>query len=182
MEPKKLSINQYAMQYGLLLGIVMIIFDLVMYIFKAPMGSPLQYLNLVIIIAFIVYGSINYRNKHSNGYINYGKSLLTCFLIALYGGIVFAIYKYFFLKFFDHSMILKLKDFARQKIAEKGAFDDDKIDQIMEVQKWVYTPFVLTVSGIINSAFWGLLFSLIISIFVKKEDNSFETATNTDQL
>ena len=42
------------------------------------------------------------------------------------------------------------------------------------MQKWLYSPFVLALSAVINSAFWGIIFSLIVSIFIKKEDTSFE--------
>jgi hypothetical protein len=179
MELKKMSVNLYAIQYGLALGVVFIIFDLILYIFKAPIDSWVRYLQYLIMLVFIIYAIINYRNKYSKGFIKYGRSLLTCFLIALYAGIIFAVYKYLFLKFFDHSIVVQVKEFARHKIAEKGNLDEDKVDQIMQMQKWVYTPFVLAMSGIINTAFWGIIFSIIVSLFIKKEDTSFEAATTT---
>jgi hypothetical protein len=180
MEPKKMTVNLYAMRFGLFLAIALIIFDLILYVFKAPIGSFIQYFSLVIVVAFIAYGTFTYRNNYSNGFIRYGQSFLSCFLIALYAGIIFAVYKYFFLKFFDHNMVLTIKEFAKEKMAEK--FPEDKVDQMMAIQKYVYTPFFLAVSGIINTAVWGIAFSLIVSIFIKKEDKSFEAATNTEQL
>lgn len=178
MESKKISFNLYTLKNGFVLALTLIIFDLILYIFKAPVNSPFQWVNLLIILAFIIYATINYRNKYCNGFISYGRSLISCFLITFYGGIIFAVYKYFFLKYFDYSVVINIKDFARQKLSEYEYLDEEKIDQIMDMQKWLYTPLVLSIGAIINYAFWGLIFSLIASIFIKKEDTSFEAATN----
>lgn len=176
MESKKLSLGVNSLFYGAILGVLLIIFDLLFYIFDAPLDSKLKYLNVLIIIGLIIFGTISFRNKNGNGYINYGRSFLSCFLIALYGGVLFAVYEYLFVKFFDPSIIEKVQEFAREKIMEKTSISEDKVDEIMEMQKWFYTPAFFGLSAILSSTLWGVIFSLIVSIFIKKEDKSFEGA------
>jgi hypothetical protein len=173
METNKITLNRNALYFGLGLGIALIIFDLLFYVFDAPMKTPLRYLNLLIVMGFIVYGTLMFRNKLNNGLITYGRSFLSCFLIALYGGILFAIYYYLFVKFFDHSVIIKLREIAQEAVEQKN-MPEEQIEQAMAFQrKYILIPFVISFGAIFNLAFWGAVFGLIVSIFLKKEDKSF---------
>jgi ABC-type sugar transport system permease subunit len=125
----------------------------------------------------VIFGAVRFRNKHNNGFIKYGKSFLLCFLITLYAGFIYAVYQFLFLQFFDPSVIDKIRDFAWQKMAENPAVGEEKADKIIEMQKWLYSPFAMSVSSVFNMAFWGAVIGLIASVFIKKEDTSFEAAT-----
>jgi hypothetical protein len=174
MESRKYSLSLNSLYFGLGLGIALIVFDLMFYIFNAPVKSPFKYLNIVIILGFIVYGTYVFRNKHNNGLISYGRSFLSCFLIALYGGIVYAIYMYIFLKFFDKTMLIQITELARQQIAEKMPnLNDDQIEEMIQMQSKFMTPLFISFGTVFNMTFWGAVLSLIVSVFLKKEDKSF---------
>jgi hypothetical protein len=179
MENKKTSLSVNSFIYGVVLGASLIIFDLIFYIFNARIDSPLKYLNMIIVICVILFGTITFRNKQNNGYIKYGKSFLSCFLIALYGGIIFAVYYYLFVKFFDHSIIVNLRNLAEAKL-EQMNMPEEQVEKAREWQKKMIIPAALALGNILSISFWGAIFSLIISIFIKKEDNSFESATSVE--
>ncbi len=173
METSKISLGRNSIITGIILGLTLIIFDLLLYIFNAPFKSPLRYSTVLIIAGFIIYGTITFRDKHNNGFITYGRCFLSGFLIALYGGILFAIYNYLFIKFFDHSIITKMIAIAQQAVADKMPnLDEEKIEEVVQMQKKFMTPFFLSLGALFNSIVWGVIMSLIISIFVKKEDKS----------
>jgi hypothetical protein len=172
METNKNTLNRNALYFGLGLGVVLIVFDLLFYVFIAPMKTPFRYLNLLIVIGCIVYGTIIFRDKYNNGLVTYGKSFISCFLIVLYGGILFAIYYYLFIKFFDHSTIDKLREMAIEAMEQRN-MSEEQIEQAMVFQRKLLIPGVIALGSIFNLAFWGAIFGLIVSIFLKKEDKSF---------
>jgi hypothetical protein len=48
----------------------------------------------------------------------------------------------------------------------------------MDINKKIFTPAFLSLMGIIGQVFMGLVFSLVLAVFLKKEDaNSFEKDT-----
>jgi len=89
---KKVSVARNAVNYGVLLGIVLIIADLLFYMLNISKESNLRYLNFVLIIAGLTVGILNYRNQINGGFISYGKSLGSGVLIGLFASIIVAIY------------------------------------------------------------------------------------------
>jgi hypothetical protein len=54
---------------------------------------------------------------------------------------------------------------------------EEQLDMAMEMNKKIITPGFLTIMGIVGQTFMGLVFSLVIAVFLKKEGNSFEQDT-----
>ncbi|MDY0343839.1 MAG: DUF4199 domain-containing protein [Lentimicrobium sp.] len=173
-EPK-VSLFNHALRYGLLTGIAYILLSLLFYSFGLSQQSWVGYASFVVLIAGIIMGTVAYRDKHSGGYLSYGRSLATGVLISLVAGIVMAVYSYLFFKFFEPGMIDSMMDVAAQSLADKG-MAEDQIDQAMSITGKFMTPIWMAVISIFSLTFYGTIFSLITSIFIKKEDNSFDAA------
>ncbi|HAH58624.1 MAG TPA: hypothetical protein DCL86_10790 [Bacteroidales bacterium] len=116
-----------------------------------------------------------YRDKHSQGFITYGRSLASGALISLVAGVVMAVYTYVFFKFFDPELINQMLDTAAQNLADRG-MTEDQIDQAMSFSAKTMTPIGLAIISMLSLTFYGTIFSLITSIFTKKEDTSFDAA------
>ncbi len=178
MEQSNNSINKNSLHHGLIIGFIMILVNLVFYILSINpfINQSIGYINWVVMIAGIVVGTKIYRDKHCGGYIKYGKSFLSGFLIGLYAMILLNIYTYIFVKFFDHSLIAQMIEFTRQKMYEASSgISDEQIEAAMSFSKRFMTPGMISVSGIFNGAIMSAIFSLIISIFLKKEQPPFGT-------
>ena len=174
MEESKNKIGKHTIKFGIMLGIVLILFDLILYVMDISMESKFKYLNIIISAGIITYGIYVFREKNNGGYIKYDQSLLIGFLISLYGGIILSIYTYVFLKFIDSSEITKMLDLMQQKMTDMQNVSEESIDKAMKIQRIFLRPAMISLFKLIGSAFSGLILSLLISIFMKKQDTSFE--------
>ena len=53
---------------------------------------------------------------------------------------------------------------------------ENKIDMALEMTKKFTTPFTIALGTVFSYTFWGFLFSLIISAFIRKKTNSYDAA------
>src|SRR6056297_368993 len=91
------------MTYGLITGLVLIIYTLILYMTNNLLDQNfiLGILNYVILIAGIIYGTKSYRDQYLNGYISYGKSLGTGVLISVFAGVIMGIFTYLLYEVID---------------------------------------------------------------------------------
>jgi len=173
---KKVSVARNAVNYGVILGIVLIIADLLFYMFDVSRDSIFRYLNFALIIAGLIIGILNYRNNINGGYITYGQSLVSGVLIGLFASVIVSIYTIIFFKFIDPCMIDELLKKAEESILERNPnMTDDQVEIAMSYTRKFMNPYIMAITGILWSTFMSFIASLIISIFTKKKDNSFES-------
>lgn len=171
----KVSLFNNALRYGLLTGVAYILISLLFYSFDLSQRSWVGYVSFVVLIAGIVLGTIAYRDKHSGGYLSYGRCLGSGVLISLVTGIAMAIYSFVFFEYFEPGMIDQMLDTAAQSLADRG-MTEDQIDQAMTMTARFMTPVWMAIISIASIVFYGTIFSLITSIFIKNEDTSFDAA------
>ena len=138
--------------------------------------SNLRYLNFVLIIAGLTVGILNYRNQINGGFISYGKSLGSGVLIGLFASIIVAIYTVIFMKFIDPGMIDEMLKKAEEQMLERNpSMSEENIEAALKYTKMFMNPVLMSIMSIFGSTFMSFIASLIISIFTKKNDNSFES-------
>lgn len=173
---KKASIARNSLNYGVMLGIVIIIISLLLYVFNLNDQTFAQYLSLAIIIAGIIIGILNYRKKINGGFISYGQSLGSGVLIGLFASIVFSIYSIIFFKFIDPDMVNTILKKAHDSMLERNPnMTDDELEMAMSWTRKFMNPFIMAITSTIWLTFMSFIASLIISIFTQKKDNSFES-------
>jgi hypothetical protein len=167
--------TKVAMNYGTLYGLSSVAVFLLFYFLGTDIESRLpQYLSYAILIMFIVMGIKSYRDEDLGGYISYGKSLGTGVLISVFGGILTGVFTLIFFLYIAPEMSQKIMEAAQQNMAEKG-MSDEQIESAMSISQKFMTPPWLFVFSVLGSAFMGFIFSLLISIFMKKEQNPFNS-------
>lgn len=171
MEEKKQSIGVAALGYGIILGVVVIIFSLLLFVLDVDKQSSLNYLSYVFVLAGIIIVQINYRNKNLGGFISYSKAFTVGFLTMVFYGILMAIFTYIFFVYIDPGAIEELLAASEEGMIERGMSDQD-IDQAMTMVEKMQTPVMLTVWALFGNVLIGLILSLITAIFVKKEDQN----------
>lgn len=174
---EKPSLFKASTNYGLMLGGAAIVYSLLLYILGETGNQTLGYISFIFYIAFMVLGIKAYRDNFNGGFISYGNSFLLGFYIALIGGILTSIFTFILFKFIDPSLTDKMLEIARAKIEESGQVSEEQIDGILEMQKSMMSPAMIMVWGLLASAFFGAVLSLIVSIFMKKEGTPFDAAT-----
>lgn len=173
METKPNSFIRHTLYYGLYTGGGLILFSLLMYSIDINMQNPLNYLAFLILAAGLFFGITSYRDNFGGGFISYGKCIAAGALISLFASILLAIYSYLFFTFFDTTSIQKMMDLAEENLVKKG-MTDEQIEMAMKYTAKMMTPAWMAIMSILMYVFWGTIISLIIGIFAKKNDPSFE--------
>jgi len=169
------SLLTSALKFGLYTSAAYILVSLVFYVLDVDKTSWLQYLVFLVLIAGIVLGIIQFRDKHSGGFLSYGKCFSTGVLISLVVGLIMAVYIYLFMTYFDPGQIEEMAELAEQKLVDQG-LSDEEIDQTMVIARKFMSPVFSAISSVFSMAFGGAIISLIAAAFLKKNDDSFEGA------
>ncbi len=171
MEEKQNSLGIHTLIYGVCTGLALIVFTLIMYVSNLYMNKTLGYLSFLIMIAGMVIGSIQYRKVQLKGYMTYGQAFSVNFLIGLFATIVSVIFFFFYIRYINTGMIDELLAQARISIeAKAGSMSEDQIDKAMSMTERFMTPVWMVVLGFLGNAFWAAVFSLVIAIFLRKND------------
>jgi len=174
MEQPQYTQVKNAMNYGAVLGIALIIISLLFYMMGESTSKIQQYIGFVVIILGIFVGTKNYRDAVLGGYMSYGGCLGMGTLIAFFSAIIVTFYSYIFFTFIDASLIDVIMDQVEGDMIDSGR-SEDEIELAMEYTRKFMTPFWMTVISLMSYTFWGFVFSLITSIFLKNENKSFES-------
>jgi len=167
----KPSIVVLSLGYGVIIGLAIIVFSLILFLMNLSQGSGLEYISYLILLAGIVLVQINYRNKYLGGYIEYGKAFLIGLLSSVFLAIIMGIYTFVFFKYIDPGAMEEGMVLAEQKMMDRG-MSDMEIEQGMAWANKFQSVGMFTFIAIVGNIFIGMVFSLITAIFVKKENPS----------
>jgi hypothetical protein len=164
-----------AMTYGAYYGLSASVAGLIFYFMGTDVQSKLpQLLSYILLIIFLFLGIKSYRDQDLDGYISYGKSLGTGVLIGLFGGIITGFFTVLMFTVIDPGLAQKIIEKAQEQMIEKGGMSDEQIEMAMSMTKKFMTPTMLFLFSIVGSAFMAFIFSLIVSVFTKKEQDLFQ--------
>lgn len=176
MEVKKSAFLKNTMTFGAITGMGFIIISVIFYLLGIESQNISQIVNYLVIIAGIFIGTRTFRDKFNYGSITYGKALGSGVLISLFSSIILAFYTYIFFKIIDPGALGKIYEIMEQNMMKQGNMTDQQLEMALEMAKKFTTPVTIAVGVIISFVFWGFLFSLITSFFLKKKSNPFDEA------
>ncbi len=169
MEEKK-SVWKETLNYGLIMGLVTIVFSVLTYMLDVT-GKPWVIVPSLIISIVTLYLLLrSYRDTFNHGYISYGKAVGAGVVISIYSAILGAIYIYILYGFIDPGLVDKQILEAEEKLIARG-MPEGSIDAALEMQAKFMKPWFMAISSIFTAAFFGLILSLLVSLFIKKEGN-----------
>jgi hypothetical protein len=160
--------------YGLVLAFGNIVLTLVFFFLGYQTDKMVQgrwivsLLPLVMTIIVMWLGIRAAREEAKDGSLSYGKGVGTGVLIALYAGLIGAIYTYIHFTFINPSFADYSIDMVRQQWAAKG-MSDAQMETAEKYTRFMYKPAVLAILGIILSPLFGLVIALILSVFLKRK-------------
>lgn len=179
MEENKSSMGKTALTYGLGLGGILILLELLFYSLDIDRESKIRWISILIVIGVMIWGVKNYRDNILKGYISYGRSVGLSFLIGLYSAILVSVFMYFFIKYFDPGLIEQIVEQSEENILKTNPdISDQEFEMAMNYTRKFTTAFWISAGTLFMVAFQSLIIALIISIFMKKKDDSFEATIN----
>jgi len=167
MEETKSSLWKNALNWGVIMGIVTIIYSLLMYFLDLSLEPWVNWASFVFIIGVLIFATITYRDKVLGGTITYGQALGFGVLTILVSVIISAIYSYIFMTIIDPEFVNKLLAMQEEKMIEQGV-PAEQIEKGMEMVKKFMQPAVISLISIPSNMFFGLIITLITSAILKK--------------
>ncbi len=157
-----------ALLYGGIVGGAIVLHSIILYTLDASFSTYSQimgYLLPIILIAIVLY---LFRNEYLGGIMTYSQGLGMGALIMVVAGVISAVYMYIFLNYLDPDFMKVVFQQQEEKMLEKG-MDEAMIEQAMEMTSKMRSPVVMTVMSFLGTAIMGVIYSAIVSIFLKKE-------------
>ena len=155
---------------GLIMTGVLVLTDMVVYALDFMEHTFLVGLvTLAISVTCYIYFGRNYRNKYLGGFMTYGKSYLFIIMMAVVFGLIYGVYNYVFLAFFDPERLQQLIEIQLNSMKAWGMPDDilaQQEERIRSSTTVLSTSLYAILGGIMN----GGLFGLIVALFVRKKE------------
>jgi hypothetical protein len=164
---------------GLILGLLGIVYSLVIYFFDLTFNKAQRWIFLLLQVVVLFFLVKSYRDNYRNGFITFGQALGAGMIICLYYAIIGAIFAYLLYKVIDTNLIDKQLAYTEGLLQDRG-LPEEAIEMSMKIQKKIMIPEILAPVSIVASMFYGLIASLIIAAFVRKEGNPLIDAPVTE--
>lgn len=170
METKQLSPGKFAVNYGLILGIIMIIISAGTYA-SGLMEAGEQWPYIIYYVIFPVYiiYTISKFKKNNNGLLSLGEALKVGVAVAVISALVSVVFSLILNYVVDPELMDRAMAAAREKMYDNPNMTEEMIDQSMEIAKKFSNPFIGSAFWIGMSALFGLIYSLIGGLVMKKE-------------
>ena len=171
METQKITPGKFALNYGLILGLVMIAIAVVMYVtgMALELKQWPQYLYYIIFPVTVIYAISQYKKSNGN-LLRLGEAIKLGVIIGVISGIVYAVYNIIFQYVIDTEFAELIMDATRDKMLENPNMTEEIVDQSMAMMEKFMNPFVGSAFWIALSTFFGLIYSLIGGLVMKKEE------------
>ncbi|HBC76987.1 MAG TPA: hypothetical protein DEO60_00365 [Bacteroidales bacterium] len=155
---------------GLILSMIGIVYTLVMYFLDLTINKTQGYVFLLILVVALFFLIKSYRDNYLHGSITYGQAVGAGVVIFLYYAIITAVFTYILFSIIDPGLIDKQLAAAEELMAKRG-IPQEAVDAGLKIQKKMMKPEIMAPLSIFGNMLYGVIMSLIVAIFVKKEGN-----------
>jgi hypothetical protein len=167
---EKVSVWKANLNNGLIMGLIGVAYSLVMYFLDLTLNKNQGYFLLLILIVVLFLFVKAYRDNYLHGYMTYGQAVGAGVVIFLYYAIITAIFVYILYKYIDPGLVSKQLA-NTEEMLEKRGMTQEALDAAMNIQKKLIKPGIMAPFSILGSMVTGVIMSLIVGIFVRKEGN-----------
>lgn len=167
-QPKASPLNA-ALKFGIIGGLVMILASLLFYLFEMRENMWINALATIAIIFVSVYlAQVNHRDQDLGGYMKYGRGLGTGMLTVLFIALLTNLFSVILRTVIDPGLIDAQLETQRQAMIEQGMSDEEMENAMKFTKMFIGNPIILFFTGLLGTAVWGLIISLISAAFTRK--------------
>lgn len=167
------SVFKGALNYGTILGLVLIVVSLITFLIGDYESKIMQYVSWVIIIAGLAWSIKSFRDKDRGGVLSYGGVLGIGTMTSVVFGILTCVFTYIYLKFVDDSMILFIWEQTEMEMSQNREMTREQMETAMTYSKMFTSAGAISIFAFLANVIMGFIISLILGIFMKKEETSF---------
>jgi hypothetical protein len=167
---EKVNVWKVNLTNGLILALEGIAYSLVLYFFDLTFNKTIGYINIPIQLGLLYFLLKSYRDNFMHGQITYGQSVGAGVVMFVYVAIIMAVYTYILWAVIDPGLAKKSLAMAEEAMVKKGT-PQAVIDAGMAFTAKIMKPGIMAFFSIFGSIIGGVIYSLLVSIFIKKEGN-----------
>ena len=167
---EKVNIWKANLTNGLILALAGIAFSLVLYFLDLTLNKSVGYIDVPIQLILLYFLLKSYRDNYMHGQITYGQSVGAGAVIFVYYAIIMAVFTYLLYSVIDPGLVKKSLALSEEMMEKKG-MPQTAIDAGKAFTEKIMKPTIMAIFAIFGSMFFGVIYSLLVSIFVKKEGN-----------
>lgn len=172
MEENNPKTGKFALNYGLLLGGISIIFAFMLY--TADMhyqgGIAVMLISIALSLAAVIVAMIQFK-KANNSFMTFSQALKIGVGVCLIGGIIGIIFNQIMSNVIDPDMMAKAMEFQKNQLLETTTMTTEQVDAQMEMGKTFSSPTMQIVFGLIFSLLIGFVLSIFPALILKKNEN-----------
>jgi drug/metabolite transporter (DMT)-like permease len=137
--------------------------------------SWLPWINWAAYFGVLYFCLKNWRDHFNGGYIRYGQSLSAGILFMFFASVIYAFYNVVYLTWIDPTAVERMLDMMEEGYYKRG-FTEEQVSATMGFAAKLRGPGMQFFSVIIGTTFVGVIISLIVSIFIRREGDPYKQA------
>ncbi|MFD1140612.1 DUF4199 domain-containing protein [Larkinella insperata] len=173
---EKPSTARLALKWGLISGVVFMVYTTIINLTGQFANQSLSWLSLPISVAIIVLAMREYRTLNG-GFMSFGEGVSLGTLVSVISGLISITYNQIYTSFIDPTIRQQIMDNAREQLESRG-MTDEQIDQAMEFTEKLQSPGLQFLIGVLVAAFFGVIISLIVAAFMRRNKPPFPDFQN----
>lgn len=172
MEESQPKIGKFSLNYGLILGLIGVVFGIMLYTMDAHTSQDTSntVINIVLTVAVIIWGIYSFR-KANGGYLKLGQAIKLGIGISLVAGVISVIYTMLMANVIDTDFAVKIAENQKAAAEAAGQMTSQQIQQQYDGTVnyfWISYPFIL-----IASIVFGLIVGLVGGLILKKSEPAY---------
>jgi hypothetical protein len=170
MNQEKTETRTYALNYGVLFGIISVVFSLMLFLLDMHYQNETfqQIVSLIIIIGCIMVSLLAFK-KDNDGYINLSEAIKIGLGISLIGAIIGFLYFLILINFLDPDVLEKGYKYQSEIMKMNNPeISQEILETTVEMQRKFSSPGIIFAVVLIFNLFIGFIISLIGGLIIKK--------------
>jgi hypothetical protein len=161
MVENPVSLWKSSLNYGLFLGIALVLVSLFFY----SNDFPAHGIGYGVMIAGVIIAQLQFRKKMGH-FLDYNQAVGIGILTMIFASVITGFFSYLQFAVIDPSLQQKLQLTLEEQLVMKGNISASQINLAVSI---VTKPAMIFLMSILNGAFLGLIISLLTSIFIWKK-------------
>ncbi len=156
--------------FGLILGAISVIFQLMLYFLDMHYknDSTAGIVSLIIMVGVLLYSFIQFK-KSNKGFISLSEALKIGLGVSLVSALVGIIYTQILLNILDPDTMKKSLELSLENMRiQNPEMPQEALDTVRSIQEKMSNPIIFSAIQIIFALFFGFIISLIGGLIVKK--------------
>ena len=170
MENQKITTVKTALNFGLILGGISLVYSLMLFFldmhYQGETATSL--IGYTLLIGLVLWAIMHFK-KNNDGHISLTEALKTGVGTVLISAIIVCIYTIVMIQYLDPEFLDKSIEYQKQKmLQENPEISLESVNKMFSMQKEFSGPFIISGFIIIFNLFFGFIISLIVGLIVKK--------------